>query len=177
MKPIIACGTEDGESLYGDHFGESPYFNLYELKPGGHEFIEKLDNITREEKEEEEEDLHGDLIKAKNISSLLKTKSVNVLLAHQIGPNIVKVSKNFVPVISRETDLETSLDLVKDKLHIVEREWRKGEKREHLVLGEDQEKNKVTKIGRTLIQTRNLYNLIGLSKKFSLFHCRFLPSI
>ena len=134
MKPIIACGTEDGESLYEDHFGESPYFNLYKLNPGGHEFIEKLDNISSEEGEGE---LHGDPIKAKNISSLLKTKSVNVLLAHQMGSNIVKVSKNFVPVISRETDLETALDLVKDNLHLVEREWRKGEKREHLVLGGD----------------------------------------
>ncbi len=137
MKPIIACGTEDGESLYEDHFGESPYFNLYELNPGGHEFIERLDNISQEE--DAEEDLHGDPIKAKNISSLLKTKSVNVLLAHQMGPNIVKVSKNFVPVISREKDLETALDLVKDNLHLVEREWRKGEKREHLVLGADPE--------------------------------------
>lgn len=139
MKPIIACGTKDGKKLYGDHFGESPYFNLYELKPDGHEFIEKLDNVTREEKDEEE-DLHGDPIKAKNISSLLKTKSVNVLLAHQMGPNIIKVSKNFVPVVSRETDLETALDQIKGKLHIIEREWRKGKKREHLVLGKNSEK-------------------------------------
>lgn len=137
MKPIIACGTEDGESLYEDHFGESPYFNLYELNPGGPELIEKLDNISTEEGEDE---LHGDPIKAKNISSLLKTKSVNVLLAHQMGPNIVKVSKNFVPVISRERDIDTALDLVKDNLHLVEREWRKGEKRKHLVLDDtDQE--------------------------------------
>jgi len=137
MKPIIACGTNDEENLYEDHFGESPYFNLYELNPSGYEFIERLDNISREG--ETEEDLHGDPIKAKNISSLLKTKSVNVLLALQMGPNIVKVSKNFVPVISREKDLETALGLVKDNLHLVEREWRKGDKREHLVLGRDSE--------------------------------------
>lgn len=132
MKPIVACGTKDGEHLYSEHFGESPYFLLYELKQGEAEFIEKIENITREE---EEEKTHGDPVKAKSISSLLKTKSVNVLLAHQMGPNVIKVSKNFVPVISKKVDIENALQLVRDNLHLVEREWRKGEKREHLVLG------------------------------------------
>lgn len=135
MKPVLACGTKDGDQLYQEHFGESPYFLLYELKQGEPDFLEKVENITREE-EEAEDEAHGDPIKAKNISSFLKTKSVNVLLAHQMGPNVVKVSKNFVPVISREVDIEKSLQLVLNNLHLVEREWRKGEKREHLVLGD-----------------------------------------
>ncbi len=135
MKPVVACGTKDGEQLYSEHFGESPYFLLYELKQGEADFLEKVENITLEE-EESGVKSHGDPIKAKSISSLLKAESVNILLAHQMGPNVVKVSKNFVPVISREVDIEKGLQLVLDNLHLIEREWRKGEKREHLVLGD-----------------------------------------
>ncbi|MFW6190257.1 MAG: NifB/NifX family molybdenum-iron cluster-binding protein [Candidatus Bipolaricaulota bacterium] len=132
MKPLVACGTKDGERLYSEHFGESPYFQLYKLNSTGYELVEEVENISKKEDEDEH---HGDPAKAKSISSLLKTRSVNTLLAHQMGPNIIKVKKNFVPVISREVEIEKAIQLVLDKLHLVEREWRKGDKREHLVIG------------------------------------------
>ena len=131
MKPIIACGTSEGENLFEDHFDDAPYFHLYETNFHGFEFMEEVENIALEKpgNQEPEEEL-----KAKKISALLKAKSVNVLLAHQMGPQIAKITKNFVPVISRELNIKTALDSVSNKLHLIEREWRKGDSREYLVL-------------------------------------------
>lgn len=133
MKPIVACGTTDGGNLFEDHFGDAPYFYLYKINVQGFEFIEEVENISRADSEDEET---GEELRAKNVSSLLKTKSANVLLARQMGPNLAKISRDFVPIISRLLDIEAALSSVKEKLHLVEREWRKGESREYLVLGE-----------------------------------------
>ena len=134
MKPVVACGTSDGDSLFEDHFGESPFFHIYRVNPKSISFIEKVENFSRHK----EESAHGDPRKAKTVGSLLKSKSVNVLLAHQMGPNVVRISKDFVPIISRTDDIEKTLSLLQDKLYLVDREWRKGEKREHLVLEENE---------------------------------------
>lgn len=133
MKPIIACGTSDGELLFEDHFGNAPYFHLYEMNVQGFEFIEEVENISREDPEDQES---GEELKSKNISSLLKAKSTNVLLARQMGPHLAKISKDFVPIISHELEIEAALNSVREKLHLVEREWRKGESREYLILEE-----------------------------------------
>jgi len=132
MKPIVACGTSEGERLFNEDFGDAPCFHIYEIDARGFEFIEEVENISTDTPEDGEPE---DEIKARNISSLLKARSANVLLAHQMGPRIAKISKNFVPIISRELDIELALDSIRDKLHLVEREWRKGENREYLILG------------------------------------------
>lgn len=133
MKPIVACGTSEGELLFEDHFGNAPYFYIYEINVRGFEFIEKVENISRENPKDQES---GEELKSKNISSLLKAKSANVLLAHQMGPQLAKISKDFVPIISHELEIEAALNTVREKLYLVEREWRKGESREYLILEE-----------------------------------------
>jgi len=133
MKPIIACGTSEGKNLYEGKFDSSPYFHIYEINVRGFEFKEEIENFSREEPEDPEP---SEELKAKNISSLLKAKSVNVLLVHQMDSEIAKISKNFVPIISHELNIERALNSVKEKLHLVEREWRKGENREYLILEE-----------------------------------------
>ncbi|MBS3786818.1 NifB/NifX family molybdenum-iron cluster-binding protein [Candidatus Bipolaricaulota bacterium] len=133
MQPIVACGTSDGKNLFKDHFGAAPYFYLYKINVQGFEFIEEIENISRADSENEEP---GGKLKAKNISSLLKSKSANVLVSHQMGPHLAKISKDFVPIISRELDIDAALNSVREKLHLVEREWRKGENQKYLVLEE-----------------------------------------
>ncbi|MFP3953681.1 MAG: NifB/NifX family molybdenum-iron cluster-binding protein, partial [Candidatus Acetothermia bacterium] len=133
MKFIVACGTSDGEKLTDDHFGESNYFYIYDLSGQDSKFVKKLENDTREE----DVDLgHGDPGKAKEVSQILKKESVTVGLAHQMGPNIIKISKRFVPVIYRGREVDRAIDLLLDNIHLVEREWRKGEKRDYVVLDE-----------------------------------------
>lgn len=133
MKPIVACGTSEGQRLFNDNFGDAPCFHLYEIDVRGFEFIEEVENIPADAAEDGEPE---DEVKARNVSSLLKARSANVLLAHQMGPQIGKISKNFVPIISRELNIEAALNSIRNKLHLVEREWRKGENREYLILGE-----------------------------------------
>lgn len=131
MKPIVACGTSEGEKLFEGRFGDASYFYLYEITVRGFEPIEKIENITQESTGTGKS---GEEQKAKTVSSLLKEKSTNVLLAHQMGPNLAKISKDFVTIISRDLDIETALNSVIEKLHLVEREWRKGDNRDYLVL-------------------------------------------
>ncbi|MBS3735682.1 MAG: NifB/NifX family molybdenum-iron cluster-binding protein [Candidatus Bipolaricaulota bacterium] len=133
MKPIVACGTSEGELLFEDHFGNAPCFHIYKINVQDFEFIEEVENISLENPKDKES---GEELKAKNISSLLKAKSANVLLAHQMGPKLAEISKDFVPIISHELEIEAALNSVREKLHLVEREWRKGESREYLILEE-----------------------------------------
>jgi len=133
MKPIIACGTSEGKNLYEGKFDSSPYFHIYEIDVRGIEFLDEIKNISPDNTEDREIE---DETRAQNVSSLLKAKSVNVLLAHQLEPKIAKISKNFVPIISHELDIQAALSSIKDKLHLVEREWRKGKSRDYLIIGE-----------------------------------------
>jgi len=133
MSFIVACGTVDGENFTDDHFGESDIFKLYRVDDYGVDLVKKVDNTSREEMTEPG---HGDPQKAMDVTRILKSESVNVVMAHQMGPNVVKLSKKFVPVIYRGMSIEDGLEALIDNLYLVEREWRKGENREYLVLEE-----------------------------------------
>lgn len=131
MKFIVACGTRDGDQITNDHFGESSYFHIYNLDDMEPCLVKEVENTSREE---DKALGHGDPGKAREVSEILKRESVNIVLAHKMGPNIVKISKNFVPVIFRGTDINEGLTALLNHIHLVEREWRKGEKREYVVL-------------------------------------------
>lgn len=107
MKFRIACGTNDGIKFTTEHFGDSKFFLIYEVNSETLEiiFIEKIENNSQEEK------MHGDSLKAKNISEILN--NVKILLAFTMGPNIIRMRKKFVPVISREKNIEKSLEQFK----------------------------------------------------------------
>jgi len=103
----IACGTNNGKIFTTEHFGDSKFFLIHELDSETLElrFIEKIYNNSEEEK------MHGDAVKAKGVSGILN--NVDVLIAFTMGPNITRMRKKFVPVISREIDIEKSLELFK----------------------------------------------------------------
>ncbi len=131
MRFIVACGTTDGDSLTDDHFGESEHFYIFHLDDFDAELVKKVRNTSREEIEDV---THGDPHKAREVSEILAEEAVNVILARKMGPNIVRISKKFVPVIFRGKSIDNGLNVLADNLHLVEREWRKGKKREYLVL-------------------------------------------
>jgi predicted Fe-Mo cluster-binding NifX family protein len=107
MKFKIACGTNDEKEFTLDHFGDSEYFLIYKIDTEKTEinFLEKIKNIS------EKEDFHGDIKKAKGISSVLK--EVQVLVAFVMGPNIVRMRKKFILVISRNMNINKSIDNLK----------------------------------------------------------------
>jgi len=107
MKIKLACGTDNGTEFTNEHFGSSKYFLIYEfdLETKDLRFIKRIENSTPEEEK------HGDIKKAKSVSELLK--SVFVLVAFRYGPNIIRIKKRFVPIISREKNIEEILNKVK----------------------------------------------------------------
>jgi len=78
------------------------FLNLYEE---GDRFLKRIENSTQEEEK------HGAIKKAKSVSELLK--NVFVLVAFRYGPNIIRIKKRFVPIISREKNIEKTLNKVK----------------------------------------------------------------
>jgi len=116
----LALGTDDGIKFSDGHFGSSKYFLVYglDLETNRLRFIEKLDNSSPEERS------HGDPRKAKNISQLLR--GVSVLVGFRMGPNIVRIRKGFVPVISRQKDIETALEKIKGLGRRIEAELEKA---------------------------------------------------
>ncbi|RLC38661.1 hypothetical protein DRH27_01730 [Candidatus Falkowbacteria bacterium] len=108
MKLKIACGSDDEKMFINNHFGDSKYFLIYEYDSENQDikFVKKIINNSEDKKE------HGDIKKAKNISVVLKETSV--LVAFVMGPNIIKMRKKFVPVISREKNIEKTLSKIKE---------------------------------------------------------------
>ena len=107
MKIKLACGTDNETEFTNGHFGSSKYFLIYDfdLETKDLRFLKRIENSTQEEEK------HGDIKKAKSVSELLK--SVFVLIAFRYGPNIIRIKKRFVPIISREKNIEKTLNKVK----------------------------------------------------------------
>jgi len=107
MKIKLACGTNNGTGFTNEHFGSSKYFLIYEfdLETKDLRFLERIENSTPEEEK------HGDIKKAKSVSELLK--NVFILVAFRYGPNIVRIRKRFIPIISREKNIEKTLYKIK----------------------------------------------------------------
>lgn len=107
MMIKLACGTDNETEFTNGHFGSSKYFLIYDfdLETKDLRFLKRIENSTQEEEK------HGDIKKVKSVSELLK--NVFVLVAFRYGPNIIRIKKRFVPIISREKNIEETLNKVK----------------------------------------------------------------
>lgn len=115
-KTKIALGTDDGKTLSNDHFGSAKFFLIYELdlRNGNVAFVKKIKNTTPKEKK------HGDPRKAKSVGQLLR--DVSVLIGFVMGPNIVRIRKKFLPVISREKEIKKVLEKLPQFLDQISKE-------------------------------------------------------
>jgi len=106
IKIKLACGTDNETEFTNEHFGLSKYFLIYDfdLETKDLKFLNRIENSTQEEE-------HGDIKKAKSVSELLK--NVFVFVAFRYGPNIIRIKKRFIPIISREKNIERTLNKVK----------------------------------------------------------------
>ena len=107
---IIACGTDDEINFTKNHFGDSKFFLIYEVNESGFDLIEKIINTSPEEEQ------HGDPKKASFIGKVLKQKEVQGIFAYAMGPNIVRMRKKFLPIISRVENINEALNLLKKEL-------------------------------------------------------------
>ena len=117
----IACGTDDGINFTSEHFGSAKFYLIYRfnLETGEISKVEERENTSVEEEK------HGDPKKAQSIAGLMK--DIQVLVAFVMGPNIVRMRKKFIPIISREKNIKISLGKLKTRLENIKRELAKEE--------------------------------------------------
>ena len=111
MSLQIALGVNENKEFSNRHYGDSNFFLIYELIEDKFQF--KEERINTKFKEEK----HGSEKKAQHIASQLP--QVPILVAKVFGPNIVKMRKKYVPVITRLNSVERTikkLDTMFDKL-------------------------------------------------------------
>ncbi len=110
MKRVkIACATDDGVNFSQEHLGSAKKFLIYEfdLLNGTVTPVGEVGNITPQEK------THGDPEKARSISELLG--GVDVLFGFAFGPNMVRMRRKFVPILSKERNIKSALEKLKKR--------------------------------------------------------------
>ncbi|MFP4458876.1 MAG: NifB/NifX family molybdenum-iron cluster-binding protein [Candidatus Zixiibacteriota bacterium] len=126
----IAIATDDENLIANRHFGEAKSYLIYNIQNNSAEFLSKIENTSRRESNDSG---HGDAAKAMDVKNLLKRRDVDVILGHKIGPNITRIRKRFVPIVSRKRDIEDTLGLVVRSFSKIYNEIKKDEK-EHFIL-------------------------------------------
>lgn len=124
----VAIATDDKKNLTPRHFGEANYYYLIELKQNKHKKIGIINNSSWVE----DISKHADKKKAKSVMKLLSSKGINVLAAQVFGPNIVRVRKKFACCVVKKDTVDELIEILKGKYHEINKEYRKGESREHL---------------------------------------------
>ncbi|MCD6110107.1 MAG: NifB/NifX family molybdenum-iron cluster-binding protein [Thermoplasmata archaeon] len=106
MKILFACGTDDGKTFTDEHFGSASFYMIYSMDKdsGKIEFVKRMENTSPQERD------HGDPERARYISQMFS--DVPVLVAFAMGPNITRMRKRFVPVISRVREIESALEIL-----------------------------------------------------------------
>jgi predicted Fe-Mo cluster-binding NifX family protein len=119
----LAVATDDGEHFMGRHFGDAEFFEIYEFSGTGYEVVGRVINDL------DEEEVHADPTKAKGIAGILREQDVQVAAAKVFGPNIKRIKKHFVCVLTGHDNIRDGLELlVRDYLEIIA-EFEKGGER------------------------------------------------
>ena len=129
MKLLVAFAADDGKNLISDHFGMAKYFYIYRFFEGKDEFVERRENVKYIE---DETIKHGDPNKAKATSSAVE--GVDVIAGKRFGPNLTRLAKKFVCVITRVDTLAEAVNLVRDNIDKVESMKNKSGEMKYLVL-------------------------------------------
>jgi len=123
----VAFATNDGNTYNDTHFGDSDYYDLYELSETEAVFLERITNTV-----DEEEEVHADPKKAKGIMDLLVKNGVHTVISKVFGPNIKRIKRKFVCILMNNACLDDSISFLCKNLESVHNEWAKGKERKHL---------------------------------------------
>jgi predicted Fe-Mo cluster-binding NifX family protein len=121
---IVACATEDSEHFSNVHFGDAERYEIYEVDCESRRHVEMLENITVQCIENDE--VHGDPVKAKHVMMLMKEKGVQVLMNRRFGPNIQRIKIRFLPVITGKSTIIEGLRQIADNYERLEEEFGRG---------------------------------------------------
>ena len=106
---IVAVATDDGKEFMDRHFGDALFYHLYDVTPGGYRFRESLENRAPEEKG------HADPEKARGVAGPLKKRGVRVVLSRQYGPNLKRIRKQFLCLVSKGGTIQDALENIKGR--------------------------------------------------------------
>lgn len=124
----VAVATDDGRTFVGRHFGDAEFYDVYSLTPEGSEFLERVTN------ESGPESTHADPVKAKGIAGLLLGRQVQVALTRAFGPNIKRIKRKFVCVLTPHPEVTAGLAQAQENFPALVREYERGEERGFLDL-------------------------------------------
>lgn len=127
-KILIAFATDDGNTFINRHFGDSKYFDIYEVKEGNFEFVKRIQNTSEKEK------FHADPEKAKGVSGLLLKEKVNVVAAKIFGPNLSRIQKKFFCFIVKISGIDDCLDFIAENSDSIRLELEKKEPKKVFVI-------------------------------------------
>jgi predicted Fe-Mo cluster-binding NifX family protein len=128
-KIIAAFATDDSISFMDRHFGEANQYAIHEINPSEAKFIRIISNTI-----DEDEEVHTDPNKAKNIADLLKKKKVQVLVSKKFGANINRMKKKFVCILMNDQLISESIMILQKNFNTIISEWDKGETRNFINL-------------------------------------------
>ena len=124
MEPMrLAVATDDGEHFMGRHFGDAKFFEIYEFSGSGYEVVGRVINDL------DEEGGHADPRKAKGIAGILREQDVQVAAAKVFGPNIKRIKKRFVCVLTGHDKISDGLDMMVRRYPEIVAEFVKGDER------------------------------------------------
>lgn len=127
MKKVIAAfATDDGSGFIDRHFGDAQFYELYSLSTNDVKYLKQIANTTEDDEGEEE---HGDKKKAGGITAILKKEGVQVVVSPIFGPNLKRIKKKFVCVISQDSTIEDSLKTLLNHFQDLVDLWEDGEDR------------------------------------------------
>lgn len=127
---IFAFATNDGKTFMSQHFGDAEKYLIYRISDSNFEFMKVIRNTS----EEEDESVHADPRKAGSITKILKQEYVDVVVSKVFGPNIKRIKKKFVCIVSKKNAIDDAILEIQKNFYEIQSEWEKGEVREHLKL-------------------------------------------
>jgi len=125
-KLITAFATDDGKSFIDRHFGDADFYDIYEISSQTAKLLKRIDNTTEEDDDEEG---HGDPVKAQGVTGMLKKEGVNMAVSRVFGPNLKRIKKKFLCILVEKTSIEESLKILQKRFPSLLDEWNVGEER------------------------------------------------
>ena len=123
----IALTTDDGISFSSKHFGSAERYIVFSYN--GKNLIKESDIINNTEEEKED----GDPEKAKSVGQILKQQNVTIVTARRFGPNIIRIQKQFLPIITDSFLIDDGIQAIKNQWQYII-EAHNNNKQQHLLL-------------------------------------------
>ena len=125
---IVACATDDGKHFVERHFGDANQYQIYEVTQDKIKMLATIMNSS------DEETMHKDPKKARQIMELLLEAKVSVGASKIFGPNITRVREKIVPVLLSNDTITAGLHVIAENLTLIEEAAERTDNRIHIDL-------------------------------------------